>query len=162
MLTSRAEARRVILSRTAEAEELVSEIEEIFKKEQLSEADLIRARTLRNQMERSLPAEEEEKVRLEPADIKTLKAGDKVFLQSLNAEGTVLSVNPGKGEAQVQSGFMQVRCKIKELFLARRKEEKKGAASRSSNICRSGPSCRGKSISSGFPFQRPCRSSTTF
>ena len=125
LLTSRAEARRVILSRTAEAEELVSEIEEIFKKEQLSEADLIRARTLRNQMERSLPAEEEEKVRLEPADIKTLKAGDKVFLQSLNAEGTVLSVNPGKGEAQVQSGFMQVRCKIKELFLARRKEEKK-------------------------------------
>lgn len=125
LLTSRAEARRVILSRTAEAEELVSEIEEIFKKEQLSEADLIRARTLRNQMERSLPAEEEEKVRLEPADPKTLKAGDKVFLQSLNAEGTVLSVNPGKGEAQVQSGFMQVRCKIKELFLARRKEEKK-------------------------------------
>lgn len=125
LLTSRAEARRVILSRTAEAEELVSEIEEIFKKEQLSEADLIRARTLRNQMERSLPAEEEEKVRLEPADIKTLKAGDKVFLQSLNAEGTVLSVNPGKGEAQVRSGFMQVRCKIKELFLARRKEEKK-------------------------------------
>ena len=30
-----------------------------------------------------------------------------------------------KGEAQVQSGFMQVRCKIKELFLARKKQEKK-------------------------------------
>ena len=125
LLTSRAEARRVILSRTAEAEELVAEIEEIFKKEQLSEADLIRARTLRNKMESALPAEEEEKVRLEPADPKTLKAGDKVFLQSLNAEGTVLSVNQSKGEAQVQSGFMQVRCKIKELFLARKKEEKK-------------------------------------
>ena len=125
LLTSRAEARRVILSRTAEAEELVAEIEEIFKKEQLSEADLIRARTLRNRMESALPAEEEEKVRLEPADPKTLKAGDKVFLQSLNAEGTVLSVNQSKGEAQVQSGFMQVRCKIKELFLARKKEEKK-------------------------------------
>ncbi len=125
LLTSRAEARRVILSRTAEAEELVAEIEEIFKKEQLSEADLIRARTLRNKMESALPAEEEEKVRLEPADPKTLKAGDKVFLQSLNAEGTVLSVNQSKGEAQVQSGFMQVRCKIKELFLARKKQEKK-------------------------------------
>lgn len=125
LLTSRAEARRVILSRTAEAEELVAEIEEIFKKEQLSEADLIRARTLRNKMESALPAEEEEKVRLEPADPKTLKAGDKVFLQSLNAEGTVLSVNQSKGEAQVQSGFMQVRCKIKELFWARKKEEKK-------------------------------------
>ena len=125
LLTSRAEARRVILSRTAEAEELVAEIEEIFKKEQLSETDLIRARTLRNKMESALPAEEEEKVRLEPADPKTLKAGDKVFLQSLNAEGTVLSVNQSKGEAQVQSGFMQVRCKIKELFLARKKQEKK-------------------------------------
>ena len=125
LLTSRAEARRVILSRTAEAEELVAEIEEIFKKEQLSEADLIRARTLRNKMESALPSEEEEKVRLEPADPKTLKAGDKVFLQSLNAEGTVLSVNQSKGEAQVQSGFMQVRCKIKELFLARKKQEKK-------------------------------------
>ncbi len=125
LLTSRAEARRVILSRTAEAEELVAEIEEIFKKEQLSETDLIRARTLRNKMESALPSEEEEKVRLEPADPKTLKAGDKVFLQSLNAEGTVLSVNQSKGEAQVQSGFMQVRCKIKELFLARKKQEKK-------------------------------------
>lgn len=125
LLTSRAEARRAILSRTAEAEELVAEIEEIFKKEQLSEADLIRARTLRNRMESALPAEEEEKVRLEPADPKTLKAGDKVFLQSLNAEGTVLSVNQSRGEAQVQSGFMQVRCKIKELFYARKKEEKK-------------------------------------
>ena len=125
LLTSRAEARRVIMSRTAEAEELVEKIEEIFKKEQLSESDLIRARTLRNQMESAVPAEEEDKVRLTPADVNTLKAGDTVFLKSLQAEGTVLSVNKNKGEAEVQSGMMHVRCKIKDLFLARKREEKK-------------------------------------
>ena len=125
LLTSRAEARRVILSRTAEAEELVEKIEEIFKKEQLTEADLIRARTLRNQMENAVPAEEEEKVRLTPADPAALKAGDTVFLKSLQSEGTVLSVNQNKGEAEVQSGAMHVRCKIKDLFLTQRREEKK-------------------------------------
>ena len=124
-MTSRAEARRVILSRTAEAEELVEKIEEIFKKEQLTEADLIRARTLRNQMENAVPAEEEEKVRLTPADPAALKAGDTVFLKSLQSEGTVLSVNKNKGEAEVQSGAMHVRCKIKDLFLTQRREEKK-------------------------------------
>ena len=45
---AKAESRRIINERAAEAEELLAEIEEIFKKPELSEADLIEARTIKN------------------------------------------------------------------------------------------------------------------
>ncbi len=111
--SAKAEARRIVTERTAEAEELLSEMERIFQKENYSEQDLIRARTLKNKMA-SAPAEEEP-VRAVPADLSALRAGDKVLVGSMNAEGTVLRVE--KGSCEVQTGALKVRVKAGDLFL---------------------------------------------
>lgn len=122
LASSKAEARRIVAERTADAEELLSEMEEIFKKEHFSEADLIRARTLKNKLVNA-PVEEEP-VRALPVDAGTLRAGDRVKVGSLDAEGVVLSVRKEKGTCEVQTGSLKVNVKISDLYFASVKEEK--------------------------------------
>ena len=125
-LTSRAEIRRIVNERTARAEELVSEIERLFARETLSEADLIHARTLKNQLSAVDAGEEEEKIRALPVDPASLKAGDRVFVKSMNAEGTVLSFRADKGTAEVQCGALHVRSKLSDLYRVPDRKADKG------------------------------------
>lgn len=116
-LSSKAEARRIVNERTAQAEEILAEIEKIFAQEALSEADLIRARTLKNKLAATAYTdEEEEKIRNLPVDPNTLKAGDKVFVRSMNAEGVIISFRKEKNTAEVQCGALRVRSKLNDLF----------------------------------------------
>ena len=124
LLSSKAEARRIVNERTAEAEELLAEIEEIFKQKTISESDLIKARTLKNQMARSGIERDELPARLEPVDWTKLKEGDLVLVGSMEAEGTVLSLKRDRGEAQVQCGAIRVKVKSDDLFLPRRNAPK--------------------------------------
>ena len=117
LLSSRAEARRIVSERTAYAEELLSEMEEIFRKKDLSESDLIRARTLKNKMTAEQPAEEAP-VRAVPVDAASLKAGDRVLVGAMGAEGTVLSVRRDKGTCEVSTGALRVNAKISDLYVA--------------------------------------------
>ena len=117
LLSSRAEARRIVSERTAYAEELLSEMEEIFRKKDLSESDLIRARTLKNKMTAEQPAEETP-VRAVPVDAASLKAGDRVLVGAMGAEGTVLSVRRDKGICEVSTGALRVNAKISDLYVA--------------------------------------------
>mgnify|MGYP002802880234 FL=1 len=117
LLSSRAEARRIVSERTAHAEELLSEMEEIFRKKDLSESDLIRARTLKNKMTAEQPAEETP-VRAVPVDAASLKAGDRVLVGAMGAEGTVLSVRRDKGTCEVSTGALRVNAKISDLYVA--------------------------------------------
>lgn len=126
--SAKAESRRIVASRTAEAEELLSQIEELFARETLTESDLIRARTLKNKLAGSAVFEEEKPMRLTPVDGASLRAGDRVYLGSLGAEGQVLSVNPQKKYAQVRCGSLQVGCKFEDLFAV--PEPKKPAQSK--------------------------------
>lgn len=116
--SAKAEARRIINERTAEAEEILSEIEEIFARDSISEADLIKARTLKNRLgDKAYDNEREEFSRPQyiPAKIEKLKAGDKVFVKNINQEGVVQSVRPQKNEAEVLCGNIRVRSKISDL-----------------------------------------------
>ncbi len=124
LASSRAEAKRIVAARTAEAEELVAEIEALFEKETLTEADLIAARTLKNKIG-FLPEEREEApVREQKADPATLTKGDRVRIGSMQAEGTVLSVNPRNGTAEIQTGNLRAKVKIDDLFLLPPEEKK--------------------------------------
>lgn len=125
LLSSKAEARRIVAERTAEAEELLSEIEEIFKQRELTENDLIKARTLKNRMERSAVEREELPARLVPVDRNLLKEGDAVTVGSMDAEGIVLSVRREKGEAEVQCGPLRIKVRSDDLFLPRARTSKK-------------------------------------
>lgn len=114
---ARAESRRIINERTARAEELLDEIEGIFKKEEISEADLIRARTLKNKL-KDEAYKEEESVTVENFKIATaenIRVGGEVFVESMSSFGTVLSFNAAKGEAEVACGSLKMHVKISAL-----------------------------------------------
>ena len=117
LTSSKAEARRIVAERTADAEALLAEMEKIFEKEHYSEADLIRARTLKNKLENA--PTEEEPVRAVPVDAKTLKTGDRVMVGSLGTEGVVLSVRREKGVCEVQTGVLKASVKLSDLYRAR-------------------------------------------
>ena len=117
---AKAESRRLINERAAEAEELLSEIEDIFKKEEISESDLIKARTLKNKIKDAVyRADEapERKTTYAPADKNNLREGARVFVKPMQTEGVVTSYSQGKGEAEVTCGSMKLRCKPADLLI---------------------------------------------
>lgn len=117
-VSAKAESRRIINERTAEAEELLREIEEIFAKESVSEADLIKARTLKNKLgDKAYESDTQDEYVRQYVEIKDgkLKQGDKVFVKNIDREGIVQSVRPQKGEAEILCGNMRVRSKISDL-----------------------------------------------
>lgn len=117
---AKAESRRLINERAAEAEELLSEIEDIFKKEEISESDLIKARTLKNKIkDAAYRADEapERKTTYTPADKNNLREGARVFVKPMQTEGVVTSYSQGKGEAEVACGSMKLRCKPADLLI---------------------------------------------
>ncbi len=125
LYSSKAEARRIVNERTARAEELLSEIEEIFKKETLTESDIIRARTLKNKMGEE-GAEEGVPVRLLPVDKKDLKVGDTVFVGAMSAQGAVISVQKEKNTAEIRVGLLKVKSRIDDLFYPSEVKKEKG------------------------------------
>lgn len=117
---AKAESRRLINERAAEAEELLSEIEDIFKKEEISESDLIKARTLKNKIkDAAYRADEapERKTAYAPADKNNLREGARVFVKPMQTEAVVTSYSQGKGEAEVTCGSMKLRCKPADLLI---------------------------------------------
>ncbi len=115
---AKAESRRIINDRTAEAEELLAEMEEIFARESITEADLIKARTLKNKLGNlAFETESEEAVKPQYAEAKaeSLKIGDKVYLKNINQEGIIQNIRLQKGEVEVLCGSMRLRVKISEL-----------------------------------------------
>lgn len=117
---AKAESRRIINERTAQAEEILAEIELIFAQEQISESDLIKARTLKNKLsDKAFDNEREELVLSQYKNVsaKELKVGAKVFVKNLNQEGIVQNIRLQKNEAEVLCGNIKVRSKISELSL---------------------------------------------
>ncbi len=115
---AKAEARRIINERAASAEELLLEIKKIFEKESISEADLIKARTLKNRLgDKAFESEAEETVRPQyrQATEKDLKIGKTVFVKNINQTGVVQSVRLPKKEAEILCGNIRVRSKFSEL-----------------------------------------------
>lgn len=128
-LSAKVESRRIVNERAEEAGELLEEIERIAQKSEVSEADLIRARTLKNKIaDRAygLEFEKDEPERRVPADINALKAGDRVFVGAMESEGEVVSVNIRKKEAEVLVGSLRLNVKAGDLFrsVGKKKAEK--------------------------------------
>ena len=118
-LSARVESRRIVNERAEEAEELLKEIENIAAKNELTPADLIRARTLKNKIADKaygMEFEKDEPERRVPADLATLKAGDKVFVGAMESAGEVVAVNARKKEAEVLVGSIRMNVKAGDLF----------------------------------------------
>lgn len=116
--TARSESRRIINERTEKAEEILSEIEEIFKKQNISESDLIRARTLKNRLDDAAYIDDGDNKKLnefKPATAENIKPGVQVFIKPMEAKGEIVSFNKTKGEAEVQCGSIKMHLKLKDL-----------------------------------------------
>ncbi len=118
-LNARVESRRIVNERTEQAEELLAQIEEIAKSRELTESDLIRARTLKNKIADKAylaDAEPNDSGKMSPVDFSRLKAGDRVFIGAMQSVGEILSVNQKKKEAEVLMGSLRLNVKADDLF----------------------------------------------
>ncbi len=114
------DAEKLVRNMQEKAKVLVSKIQsEEAKKEEAKETQ----RSL-NMLMRSIEAEKSEKVeKKEKIKIKLeAKAGDKVFVKSLNKEAVVLKVNNKKQEVQIQAGILKLMVPFDDV---RKIEEKK-------------------------------------
>ncbi|MBQ8876125.1 MAG: endonuclease MutS2 [Clostridia bacterium] len=116
--SAKAESRRIINERMADAEEILHEIEEIFARENISQADLIKARTLKNKLaDKAFESEHEDDFTPQYAPVKEneLQIGARVFVKTLNQEGIVQNIRLQKGEAEIVCGSIRMRSKISDL-----------------------------------------------
>ncbi|MBD5632655.1 MAG: endonuclease MutS2 [Clostridia bacterium] len=126
--SARVESRRIINERTEQAEQMLEKIEEIFKKEELSEKDLIAARTLKNKLLKSAFDEEEETKKVNDfaeATAENIKVGITVFIKPMDCRGQVTGYSPNKGEAEVLCGSIKMHLKLKDLLIVGNTEKTK-------------------------------------
>ena len=115
---AKAESRRIIREKTADAEELIKEIEDIFAKQTLTESDLIKAHTLKNKLsDKAYESEMEEihRPQYKKAESKDIQKGAKVYITTLNQEGIIQDVRLQKREVEVLCGNIRVRSKFSDL-----------------------------------------------
>ncbi len=116
--SARAESRRIINERTAHAEELLLELEGIFAQEEISQTDLIKARTLKNKIADEAYGEEGSTLSIsnfKAATPQNIKSNAEVYVKSMQTRGVVLSFNERNGEAEVACGSMKLRIKLSDL-----------------------------------------------
>ncbi len=126
--SARVESRRIINEKTEKAEEILEKIEELFKKEELSEKDLIEARTLKNKLKSTAFDDEEEREKVTdytPATPKNLKAGAKVYIKPMGCAGQVYAYTPNKNEAEIMCGSIKLHIKLNELLIINAAAERK-------------------------------------
>ena len=94
-------------------------MEALFAKESLTEADLIKARTLKNRLgdQAYFTDEEETQTQYQSVTDKDVQVGKTVFVKSYGGEGIVQSVRPQKREAELLCGNVRVRSKFSDLAL---------------------------------------------
>lgn len=129
--SARSESRRIIADRTERAESILAEIEDIFKAEEVTQSDLIKARTLKHKLENISYEEEENKKTVNnfvQADENNLKAGQTVFVKQMQTNGQVVGISQKKKEAEIACGSMKLHCKFADLLIVGQKENKPATA----------------------------------
>lgn len=117
---ARSETRRIVSERCERADEILEEIEGIFKAEEITQSDLIRARTLKNKLQGISFEEEKSEAQINdfvPADKSNVKVGTAVFVKKMQTQGKITAVSPNKGEAEVVCGSMKLHCRLSDLMI---------------------------------------------
>lgn len=115
--TIRRGTRDLIESSVDEANDLIDEIKGILNKpqEEISDADLFRARKIKKKLENmSAKYDKESIVEDEPVDGE-LKVGDNVWVKSLSKKGKLVKLN-SRGEADVAFGKLVVKVKQGDYY----------------------------------------------
>jgi DNA mismatch repair protein MutS2 len=126
---ARAESRKIIADRTERAEELLAELEEIFNREEIEQSDLIKARTIKNQL-KNINYEQEEKqakiTNFEQATEENVTKGASVYVIPMQTDGVVIDFNKAKNQVEVSCNGMRLRLKLSQIeFIEQEKKEEK-------------------------------------
>ena len=112
------DAKKMFSSKLDEAEEMLYEMKEIFKKDEYSNADLVKMATLKNKINNlqfNLDEQEATLNNYKAVDANSLKIGAKVYVKSLQSVGEVLEINATKNLVWVLVGSMKTKCGLDGL-----------------------------------------------
>ncbi len=127
-LKAKSEARKIVNDRLETAEDLLSEMKEIFAKQEYTQADLVKMATLKNRIENekySLSQTENKTVPYKKADFSTIKLGDNVYVKSIDDICVITEINERKNSIWVQAGALRLNVKIGDIFIVDNKVKKK-------------------------------------
>lgn len=113
------ETKRIVSEKLSEAEEIIDELKKILKAAGLESKEVFRAAELKNRLKNSryLSSENDaEPFEMKRVVVKDLKIGNRVYVKSLGAYGTLNGVKQNKGEAEVLMGNIKTVVKINDLF----------------------------------------------
>lgn len=127
--TAKIETRRLVNEKLYEAEELLEEIKAIAKKSQISGAEIITARKLKNMLEDKRYIEDEsvndKLFDMKKADFNELKIGDKVYSKKLSAEVNIVRIFKTKKQVEVAFGMIRVLLDEEDIYTLNKLGEKK-------------------------------------
>ena len=108
---AKTEAKQILLNAKENVRLIMDEIKEV--KEELSSEQARRLQdvndTLRSSLDETIPGSKTIEIKKAKAPIKSLKVGDSVHADSLNADGTVIDIDKNGKDVLVQIGMMKVK-----------------------------------------------------
>lgn len=113
LANTKAEGRRILSEKIDEANDLIDEIKEILSKPEIDTGDLIKARSLKNKIDRAQNFYEE-KISVRSID-KTLKVGDRVYCVDLGKNATVTKVFENKKKIIVDCDGMELTLSYSQV-----------------------------------------------
>lgn len=119
---AKAKAKRIYTDAVTKSEELLKELKDIIKSEEIKEYDIIKSRQIKKHLENNKYSYEnfdkENIQNLKPVD--KLKKGQTVYIKSLSTICTVLDIS--KNNVRVKAGGLDVNTKKSDLFLIENKD----------------------------------------
>ena len=119
MTKAKIESRRIVNEKEEEAEELLTQIKAILKKQEVGIQDVIEASTLKNKIADTKYADDGDSVdydKLKPIEENKLKIGMKVYSSTFGSVGEVTRINPKKKECEVICDNLRYNAKFSTLF----------------------------------------------
>lgn len=119
MQNAKADAKRIYATAVIDSEELISELKEIIKKEEINEYDLNRSRQIKKQLENkkynyeSLETDTQNMIKVQKND---LEIGQQVFIKSLSSYCFIADILKNKEDVTVKIGDLLINTKISDIY----------------------------------------------
>ncbi len=127
LVKAKSEARKLVNEKLETAEELLSQMKEIFAKQEFSQADIVKSATLKNKLEKEKYNAEKNEDKIIPykkTPIESVKVGDEIYIKSLDDNGVILEINLRKGNVWAGVGNLKINIKKDDIYLISKKKSK--------------------------------------
>lgn len=117
---AKTEAKRLYANATLECEELIKEIKDIIKKEQIEEYDLIRARQINKKIENKIfqsATEHDNNKNIIQAVDQDLITGRTVYIKSLQSAAEIIEISKNKKTVTVKAGNIIIKAKKDDIYI---------------------------------------------